>query len=365
MRRLAALAAILFWSLAGSSAQAWDAERDVFERDEPREPIERQEPEHEAVDRAEPETEPSNAQITRDEYAVAEVREQPVTETPHREATRVESPREPAPAIEDPRAPDDVYRVTEVHVADVTTRKGDVIRYDSVARHEDTTSYARVLETVGTGTGSAYDGRAYNGRGTLTDGRRVGGTFYEFGDIEGDRFVARGVVFFQDDEEVVRQRGTAGPEPEARTAGPPDTPDRETPRAPDAAREPLHELELAPPPLPNVRIGVDPTGGSGLLRWLEVARGRRYALRVNAASDGQPVAMERWSLDSGTDDAPNPPGWHAPGDNLAGEWLRLAPPGTPWRLTLRVQVRVLDGSDRGITASDAIEIWVRSPALVE
>ena len=81
---------------------------------------------------------------------------------------------EPAPV-----PPPGIYLVTDTYAGDSITRAGDVTTYSTETVHEITGSYARVLDTVGTGTSSAYDGAAFNGRAVMTDGRAVAGTYYE------------------------------------------------------------------------------------------------------------------------------------------------------------------------------------------
>lgn len=363
MTRLA-LVVLCLW-LATTPARAWEPEeRDWFEPEEPPEAVERV---------VEVEREPPSAAIEREEYAAPSREEAPAAETARvaDEARSVAVTRE-APAVardrsEPPEVPADYYRVTEVRVADVTTRVGDLIRYETLTQHQETTSYARVLDTVATGEPSAYDGRAYNGRAALTDGRSLAGTYYEVGVVRGGALAVFGVVFFQDDSELLRRAGIAPPPASEPDPAPLDAapPEAAAPAPPaDAARElDVRAPRSDPAPLPNVRLGVDPTGGLALLRSLEVDRGRRYALRVNAASDGIPVVLERWSLAAGVDDASNEAGWRPPDADLAGEWLRLAPPGTPWRLSLRAEVRTADA--RIVAVDDVLEIWVRAPAVVE
>ncbi|MHB8631777.1 MAG: hypothetical protein ACYC9W_07610, partial [Candidatus Limnocylindria bacterium] len=82
---------------------------------------------------------------------------------------------EPAPVA----PPPGVYLVTETYAGDSVTRAGPVTTYSTETIHQSTGSYARVLESVGTGGASAYDGVAFNGRAALTDGRTVAGTYYE------------------------------------------------------------------------------------------------------------------------------------------------------------------------------------------
>ena len=84
-------------------------------------------------------------------------------------------PIDPAPVP----PPPGIYLVTDTYAGDSVTRAGDVTTYSTETVHEITGSYARVLDTVGTGASSAYDGAAFNRRAVMTDGRAVAGTYYE------------------------------------------------------------------------------------------------------------------------------------------------------------------------------------------
>src|SRR5207245_4944604 len=105
------------------------------------------------------------------------------------------------------------YNFTNTYVAYLDTSNGPLTTYSTATVHESTGSYARALDTVGTGTSSAFDGSAFNGRRTLGDGRSVAGTYYEnYAFIDGG-FVPVSVVFFQDDAELARLRAIGTPPP--------------------------------------------------------------------------------------------------------------------------------------------------------
>src|SRR2546428_10193216 len=110
-------------------------------------------------------------------------------------------PPDPAPLIAPPPG---VYYVTDTYVADVVTSEGPLTTYTTTTVHESTGSYARVLETVGTGDTSAFDGEAFNGRRALGDGRAVAGTYYENYVLGDAGFLPVSIVFFQDDAELAR-----------------------------------------------------------------------------------------------------------------------------------------------------------------
>lgn len=252
-----------------------------------------------------------------------------------------------------------LYRVTEVYVADVVTRAGDLTTYSTRTRQQVTDTFARVLERVETGARSNYDGRAFNGRAALTDGGLVAGTYYENFVFDGARYRPVSIVFFQDDSELARRRA-ASPAP-APTRAPAATtaPIATAPRP--AAVVPPQVRTTPAPTLGPITVGVDPTGGAAILDRIEVARGARYPLRVNVRGSATLVA---WSLVAGVNDAPNTAGWHAATEPLVGQWLRLPPPGETWTITLRVRVAPLSGGQL-VERDAAIRVSVRSPAIVE
>lgn len=277
--------------------------------------------------------------------------------------------REPEPPRAIVQIPPGLYRVTEVYVGDVVTRVGDVTTYTTETEHRVIDTFARVLGAVGTGERSLFDGRAFNGRTAMSDGQLVAGTYYE-NYVQGDAaFMPVSVVFFQDDAEIARRRAARPSPPTARTPPPRPPTSNPLPLAvppwPPSPPTPAPPVPAPLPPLPSVRVGVDPSGGPALLPSLEVARGQRYALRVNVLGAPLPVSLESWSLEGGVDDAANPGGWQAADATLAGLWFRLPPPGASWTLSLRVRVRVLEPARRTFEVTAPISIWVRSPAVVE
>jgi hypothetical protein len=263
--------------------------------------------------------------------------------------------RRPAPPATQPvQIPPGLYRVTEVYAGDVVTRAGDVTSYATITRHQDTDTYARVLEQVATGVPSVYDGSAINGRRTLSDGALIAGTYYENYIFDGADFRPVSIVFFQDDSELARRRPSPAPTAAPSRGSPTATPSLRPVLAPSAA------LRATPAPtFGPVVIGVDPTRGGSVLDRIEVARGARYAFRVNVRGG----ALASWSLVAGVNDAYNAPGWHAAAEPLFGQWLRLAPMSESWTLALRVRVGTPSGAL--VERDGTIAVLVRSPAVVE
>lgn len=249
------------------------------------------------------------------------------------------APREPAL----PEPPEGVYLVTDVYAGDVVGRSGDTTTYSTATQHEITGSYARVLETVGTGRASAFDGAAFNGRTVMGDGRAVAGTYYENYALTADGFAAVSIVFFQDDSEtgarggVATEPATARPDIQAQ-----DDRGRIAPIVEPSARVP-GEGGREPSRLPVVLTD----------RVIEVLRGRRVAVSVSADP-----AVRRWRYLSG--EAINlGPLSGAADEQFVARWDRLAPPGGTW--DVRFVVDYLDGTSRELT----LKVTVRSPGLVE
>lgn len=271
---------------------------------------------------------------------------------------------EPAPPAWTPERapivpPPGIYLVTETYAGDSITQAGAVTTYSTETVHETTGSYARVLETVGTGGSSAYDGSAFNGRAALADGRAVAGTYYENYVWTDAGFVAVSVVFFQDDSEIARARAVAEPQTPA--------PARSATRLPfDAASR----LEPPPAPLlvPSATGIVAPiidddddlvpaapaTSSPARLadRSVEVLRGRRSSLSFTGAD------IRGWRFMSGECVALGPLSGTA-ADPFVVRWDRLAPTGTAW--IVRFLLERVDGTSQQLV----VRVAVRAPGLVE
>lgn len=252
--------------------------------------------------------------------------------------------------------PAGIYLVTETYVEDVVTRSGPATVYSTETVHETTGSYARVLETVATGSRSDFDGAAFNGRAAMGDGRSVAGTYYENYIRTDAGFIPVSVVFFQDDLEIARaSHGTtplvepARTEPTAPTAAPVaprgavtpaiDLPaDRTNPPPVGERSEPVAPSRTAPGPLPD--------------RTLEVLRARRIGI-----SFLEPGVV-RWRFSGGEVLLLGPAGGDA-SQRFVGRWDRLPPSGGTW--VTRFTLEFVDGTARELT----IRVSVRAPGLVE
>jgi hypothetical protein len=281
----------------------------------------------------------------------------PETSEPDREP-------DPAPFIAPPPG---LYYVTDTYVADVVTSSGPLTTYSTSTVHESTGSYARVLDTVGTGASSAFDGTAFNGRRALGDGRPVAGTYYENYVLGDGGFVPVSIVFFQDDAELARR--LAAPTQGPRSATPvPSTPSaspvtpRPVARACCAAERSVVTI-ASPTPTPAltpIRPGISLLPASAPLARVEVLRGRAVSWYLRAFVDDREIPVRSWTVIAGD-----------PGDTLATSgsgsvpfrtsWRRLPQPGTAYEIVFRLEV---DSSDIGHRLVDAaIAVVVRSPAL--
>ena len=267
---------------------------------------------------------------------------------------------DPAPFI---APPPDIYYVTDTYVADVVTTSGPVTTYSTTTVHESTGSYARVLDTVGTGESSAFDGTAFNGRRRLADGRLVAGTYYENYVRTDGGFVPISIVFFQDDAEIARliaETPTPGvvdlrpstPSTVARELAPGWCCTFERPGIahawpPAAATKPIRP-----------GISLSPTGVP--LAMVEVLRGRAVSLYPRAFVGDREIPIRSWTVVAGDLGEALATGGSG-GVPFRTSWPRLAPPGSTYELVFRIEVDTPDTGRRTIDAS--MSVLVRSPAL--
>jgi hypothetical protein len=284
---------------------------------------------------------------------------------------REDGPAEPPEATRQPdpapyvAPPPDIYYVTDTYVADVVTSSGPVTTYSTTTVHQSTGSYARVLETVGTGVPSGSDGRSFNGRRALGDGRLVAGTYYENYVLTAGGFVAVSIVFFQDDAELARLlAATPAPGTVTRSPSIPTAPSLTTTPPPAgaccAAPRPVTIASPTTAPVKPIRPGISllPVGAS--LTRIEVLRGRLVSLYLRAFVDDREVAVRSWTVIAG--DAGEAPATAGSGDvPFRTSWRRLAAPGAAYEIVFRIEVDTPDTGHRTVDA--AIAVVVRSPAL--
>ena len=286
----------------------------------------------------------------------ADEREYPEVEPPG----PAEATWAPEPTPVEP--PEGIYLVTDVYAGDSVVQSGPVTTYTTDTVHEITGSYARVLESVGTGDTSTFDGASFNGRAALTDGRPVAGTYYENYVRTDDGFVPVSVVFFQDDSELARSSAplpAAPPTPsETQPSGAAPTPSVSPVEAPLEGSDspvlgyvtPVIDVvdRAAPPAAPAA-----PSPSSVLPdRSIEVLRGRRISILFSGAD------VRTWRALSTEGIALGPLSGTA-GEPFVIRWDRLAPPNASW--VSRFTVGYADGTSRELV----VHVVVRAPGLVE
>lgn len=271
-----------------------------------------------------------------------------------------ESELDPAPFI---APPPDLYYVTDTYVADVVATSGPLTTYATTTVHESTGSYARTLDTVGTGASSIYDGSAFNGRRALGDGRLVAGTYYENYVLIDAGFVPVSIVFFQDDAELARLLAEPTPPGKVVVTPPPSPAGTATGLSPAACCVATPQWPLAipaPAPTKPIRPGISLLAASAPLSTVEVLRGRAVALWLRAFVDDREVPVRSWTLiDGEAGDALVTAG--AGGVPFRSSWRRLAPPGAAYHVVFRIDVDTPETGHR--TVNGTIAVVVRSPAL--
>lgn len=286
---------------------------------------------------------------------------------PFRDEGRLDPPppetaNDPAPFI---APPPDLYYVTDTYVADVVTQRGTLTTYETTTVHESTGSYARVLDTVGTGASSAYDGSAFNGRRSLADGRLVAGTYYENYVLTESGFVPVSIVFFQDDAELARLLAVPTPHREVASSPSPTSP-AGTPRAGAApccvVTAPVATPMQTAAPVRPIRPGISLLPTSAPVSTIEVLRGRAVALFPRAFVGDREVPVRSWTVVAGEagDAAASTGDGSVP---FRSSWRRLASPGAAYQIVFRIDVDTPATGPR--TVNGTIAVVVRSPGLQE
>jgi hypothetical protein len=288
-----------------------------------------------------------------------------------REPTDDERSVPPSPPPDDPVAfvvPAGLYYVTDTYVGDVVATTGATTTYSTTTVHESTGTYARILDTVGTGATSAFDGRAFNGRGELTDGRALAGTYYENFVLTANGYLPVSIVFFQDDSETRRQEALGSPTPPpastaptgtlapAVTSGPAGT-SAATRSAVTPAPSPRPTAPLAPA-RPALRAGVALAVDGPTLSSAEVLRGRLVQFWPRAFANDVAIPVRSWRVLSAEPDRISARSGGA--EPFTAQWIRMPPPTVRWTLRFEV-VTELAPAERLETQ---ISITVRSPALI-
>lgn len=277
-----------------------------------------------------------------------------------------DAPRpDPAPFV----VPAGLYYVTDTYVADVVATDGATTTYSTTTVHESTGTYARVIDTVQTGAASAFDGSSFNGRGSLTDGRALAGTYYENFVLTGGGYVPVSIVFFQDDSEM-RRAPTAAPSPRSTPAptssdaavGPVGSWTTATPAPslkPTTSPVPPRTTSPVPSSRPVLRTGVALAPDGPTLPAAEVLRGRLVHFWPRAFANEIAVPIRSWRLISAQPDRISAAAGSS--ESLMAQWIRMPAPGARWSLRFEIFTE-LAPTER---LEAQISIAVRSPALVD
>src|SRR6185503_15906648 len=200
---------------------------------------------------------------------------------------------QPTPIV----VPPGLYLVTEVYAGSVATTNGATTTYQTLTVRATPGTYARLLAVVGTGVTSAFDGRSFNGRGRVSDGRSIAGAYYETFVLRATGFVPVNIVFFQDDSET---RAVIAPTaaPATSAAGTPAPLATAAPSVRPAATpfQPTPRPAPTMPPLPIAAAGVALEQGGPTLGAIDVLRGRVVHLWPRVFVDGVPVPVRDWRL---------------------------------------------------------------------
>jgi hypothetical protein len=275
----------------------------------------------------------------------------------------IERPVDPAPFV----VPAGLYYVTDTYVGDVVATNGATTTYSTTTVHESTGTYARVIDVVETGGSSAFDGAAFNGRGALTDGRALAGTYYENFVLTAGGYVPVSIVFFQDDSESRRRASAPSPTP------PPSTPvatpkSALTPPPSGGSVAPRQVLTPAPsfkpttptgPTVPRLRAGVALAPDGDTLTSAEVLRGRLVYFWPRAFANEVATPVRSWRLVSAQPDRISASSGRD--EPFGAQWLQMPAPDVRWSLRFEIFTE-LAPSER---LEAAISIIVRSPALVD
>lgn len=276
-------------------------------------------------------------------------------------------PVAPAP---DPVAfvvPAGLYYVTDTYVADVVVTTEATTTYSTTTVHESTGSYARVVDTVDTGASSLFDGRAFNGRGALTDGRALAGTYYENFVLTADGYVPVSIVFFQDDSETRRWTATrSSGTPTASTSVGVPTPSASEPAAHSvvapsgsaSGRSFGPEAPIAPA-RPRLRTGIALAPDGPTLASAEVLRGRLVQFWPRAFANDVAVPIRSWRLVSAQPDQISADSGGS--EPLVAQWIRMPAPNVRWSLRFEIFTEIAP-TER---LEALITVTIRSPALVD
>jgi hypothetical protein len=257
--------------------------------------------------------------------------------------------------------PPGLYYVTDIYAGDVVSISGVTTTYSTSTVHESPGTYARVIDTVDTGASSAFDGASFNGRGALTDGRALAGTYYENFALTSGGYIPVSIVFFQDDSESRRTASAASPSP--------------APSAPAASSAPVgnsgsHRVVATPTPSfrpttptapagPRLRAGVALAPDGPTLGLAEILRGRLVHFWPRAFANDVAVPIRSWRLLSAQPDRVSSTAGSI--EPLAAQWIQMPDAGVRWLLRFEIFTEL--APEERLEAQ--ISITLRSPALID
>ena len=268
----------------------------------------------------------------------------------------------PNPPVPDPVAlvvPIGLYFVTDTYVGDVVATSDATTVYSTTTVHESTGTYARVIDTVDTGSSSPFDGMAFNRRGALTNGQALAGTYYENFVLTPDGYVPVSIVFFQDDSETRRRQGPLSSAAPKASASP--APAVTTAQRPDEIASPPSIREQGPieTARPTLRAGISLTSDGPTLASAEVLRGRLVQFWPRVFANNAVVPIRSWRLLSAQPDRISANNGST--QPLAAQWIRMPAPGVSWSLRFEIFTEVAP-TER---LEAEISVTLRSPALVD
>jgi len=244
-------------------------------------------------------------------------------------------------------------------VADVVASDGMTTVYSTSTVHESTGTYARVIDTVGTGVASGFDGLAFNGRGSLANGSQLAGTYYENFVLTATGYAPVNIVFFQDDSETRRRQAVASTVPASTSASPRPAVASAAPRAIPLPVPSVRPSVSVTPVVPVLRAGIALAADGPTLAAAEVLRGRLTGFWPRAFANDVAIPIRSWRLVSAQPDHVS--GVSGSAEPFVAQWVRMPPAGVIW--SLRFEIFTELAPTHRLEAQ--ISIAVRSPALVD
>jgi hypothetical protein len=278
-----------------------------------------------------------------------------------------DEPRSLPPIVErsaDPVAfvvPAGLYYVTDTYVGDVVATNGGTTTYSTTTVHESTGTYARAIDTVDTGASSAFDGTSFNGRGALTDGRALAGTYYENFVLTTSGYVPVSIVFFQDDAESRRKAAPPSLSPAPSVPAATSAPEGGA-LASRGAVTPVPSFKPTTPiapAAPKLRVGVALAPDGATLGSAEVLRGRLVHFWPRAFANDVAVPIRSWRLLSAQPDRISATSGDI--EPFAAQWIQMPASGVRWSLRFEIFTQLAPREP----LEAQISINVRSPALID